>query len=46
MLTSKLKQKLQKRVNYLNISLRLILFALISVSRNKFETELLKDTLS
>lgn len=44
MLTSKLNQKLQKPVNYLNISLHVILFALISGSRNNFE--LLKDTLS
>lgn len=46
MLTSKQNQKLQKQVNYLNIFLHLILFALISGSRNKFGTELLKDTLS
>lgn len=45
--TSKLNQKLQKQVNYLNIYLHLILlFALISGSRSNFETELLRDILS
>lgn len=38
--------KLLNQINYLNISLHLILFALISGSRSNFETELLKDTLS
>lgn len=45
--TSKLNQKLQTQVNYLNIYLHLILlFALISGSRSNLETELLRDILS